>query len=138
MLHFFISSTLILFSHVAHSSPKAAQKEAFHVAVKFDRSFYELGSDDKVLSYRQSGNDVWIKIQKCNQATVKKITDRYQTLWAEHQKQSGRPPTDYDVEVLTAGQTTRVARGSRFGNWLRALPKKIMAYDLEAQVACKR
>lgn len=111
----------------------------FDIKIKFDRTFYSLRYDTKVLVYKEGPNVFSIPVKECNKSLVNKITSRYESLLSEYTNQKKQPVTSFDVKLIKFdGATLNIARGSTFGTWLRELPKKIMYQKAEAQVVCKK
>ena len=112
-----------------------------NIEVKFDHTFYGLKYNSDLLTYREGPRTYSVKIKACNKAKVSSLIKKYQSLSQKYvtQKIPEKSNPNYDVLVTTGeGKKLQVSRGSQFGTWLRDLPKKIMYFDAEARLSCKR
>ncbi len=108
------------------------------IAVKFDQSFYNLELTDNLFSFREGPTTFRAKAMPCNRAVLSKKRDEYNALLTTYSS----PPTgksEFDVQVTDRdGKALSVARGSKFGTWLRDLPKTMMYFNAEVKSSCKR
>lgn len=108
------------------------------IAVKFDRSAYDLKYDGRSFWYRDSMVTYTIKAKTCNRQKLAKFDKKFQTLLQNYKSAPPAPKTPYDIELIHKTQKISVSRGSALGTWLREVPQKMMYFNAEAQTSCKR
>lgn len=117
----------------------APQSEDVKVVVKFDQTFYRMEFLKDSFSYTEGAISYRAKVAECNRSVVAKIPDEYLALYRNNLKTAQIAKSEFDVEVVDGnGKTFRVARGSKFGTWLRDLPKTMMYFNAEVKASCKR
>lgn len=108
------------------------------VSVEFDHTVYQIEFTPKLFSYIESGRTQTVRIQDCNRSKIEPLEKAYRFFMASLAKRAPRSRTPYDVKVTTSGKTLLVARGSEFGNWLRAMPNNVIYIIGEAKAQCGR
>ncbi len=117
----------------------AAQTKDVKVAVKFDQTFYRMEFLKDSFSYSEGAINYRAKVAECNRSVVAKIPDEYLALYKNNLKTVQTANSEFDVEVVDGnGKSFGVARGSKFGTWLRDLPKTMMYFNAEVKASCKR
>ena len=133
-------ASLIFFSLLvgSESAWSANSSRELNIAVKFDQSFYNLELTDSFFSFREGPTTFRAKAKPCNRAVLAKKRDEYNSLLTTYSSPT-TGKSEFDVQVTDRdGKVLSVARGSKFGSWLRDLPKTMMYFNAEVKASCKR
>ena len=130
---------LTLFIGLAHAEDKTAVLQPFKISVRFDQTAYQLSLDQKFLSYEEPGMRFLVPVKDCSRSITDRVArDYWKLIKANQTQENEEAPQDVRVYGSEREKPLLVARGSSFGNWLRALPARIPYFKAEARGLCKR